>query len=228
MCGKFTAMASWAAVVDFSRAFTRTSEGGGNDHVAHYRVGRPASVIVFDQENQERISVMMRWGWPKGRDPHAIGLFHCRSETLHKLPTFRDQFAAGQRGIVVVRTFNEARDILRPPKNKPTAPATVKETEQFEIDPGDDAPLGFAVLWDAFPIAGSGELLRAFIQCTVPANALIVSTDPQMDRMPAFLRYEDWTIWLGETDATLGEVQGLLQTMEGVHWKIAPEKRAPK
>ena len=56
MCGKFTAMVSWAQIVAFSEAFLerRDDDGpggeGSNDDVATYRVNGLLPVIVWDAE----------------------------------------------------------------------------------------------------------------------------------------------------------------------------------
>lgn len=143
MCGKFTRMASWAGVVDFSQPLTRDRmEDSGNDKVAGFRVGDQIPVIVYDGELPERLELMMQWGFPhatKRLDP-----IHCRSETIDVRPTFKPLFEGGMRGLVVVRTFNEGEEVG-------------KKTVQYVIDPKEDAPLAFAVLWNKFQI-GEREL----------------------------------------------------------------------
>ena len=46
---------------------------------------------------------------------------------------------------------------------------------------------------------------------TTPANALISHI---ADRMPAILPREAWPIWLGETDASPGQIKAVLTTFE--------------
>jgi hypothetical protein len=42
------------------------------------------------------------------------------------------------------------------------------------------------------------------------------------DRMPAILRREDWTTWLGETDASPAEVKSvLLRSEDGGNWTMS-------
>jgi putative SOS response-associated peptidase YedK len=204
MCGKFTAMASWAEVVNFSQAFS--AEAGGNDQVVSFRVGGMIPVVVYDAELPERLVIPMQWGFPhqtKRLDP-----IHCRSETIDVRPTFAPLFAEGKRGIVAVRTFNEGEEVG-------------KKTIQHVIDPHDDAPLGFAVLWDKFDIGG--RELFACVQITVPANELISRIT---DRMPAFLHAEDWAKWLGEEPASSTELKAMLKTVEGVRWTMTKEEKA--
>ena len=61
MCGKFTAMASWSEVVDFSDAFTATA-GGDNDQLIGFKVMSQLRVIIWDREEKKRKVVPMRWG----------------------------------------------------------------------------------------------------------------------------------------------------------------------
>ena len=63
MCGKFTAMASWAEVVAFSQPLTRADvKEGDNDRVVTFRVMANLPVIIWD--GAARRVVPMRWGWP--------------------------------------------------------------------------------------------------------------------------------------------------------------------
>ena len=207
MCGKFTRMGSWAKVVDFSQPLTRdTMEDSGNDKVVGFKVGDPIPVIVFDADLPERVEMLMQWGFPtksgRGLDP-----IHCRSETIDTRPTFAPLFTGGQRGLVVVRTFNEGEEVE-------------KKTIQYEIDPKEDAPLAFPVLWQKFR-KGDQDLF-ACVQVTVPANQLISSIT---DRMPAFLAQEDWPKWLGEIPATPAELKAMLRTVEGVRWTMTKQEK---
>lgn len=206
MCGKFTRMASWSGVVDFSQPLTRDKmEDAGNDKVMGLRVGDHVPVIVYDADLPERIEIPMQWGFPhktKRLDP-----IHCRSETIDVRPTFAPLFSGGQRGLVIVRTFNEGEEVG-------------KKTVQYVIDPKDDAPLAFAVLWDKFR-QGDRDLF-ACVQITAPANQLISSIT---DRMPAFLSKEDWPKWLGEETASPAELKAMLRTVEGVRWTMNRQEK---
>ncbi len=206
MCGKFTRMASWAGVVAFSQPLTRDRmEDGGNDKVVGLRVGDLIPVIVYDSDLPERVEIPMQWGFPhktKRLDP-----IHCRSETIDTRPTFAPLFQDGQRGLVVVRTFNEGEEVG-------------KKTVQYEIDPKHEAPLAFTVLWQKFALAD--KELFACVQITVPANQLISRIT---DRMPAFLAQEDWPQWLGETPARPSELKSMLRTVEGVRWTMTKEEK---
>ena len=97
---------------------------------------------------------------------------------IDEKPTFADAFREGQRGIVVMHTFNEGLEL---PNGK---------TEQWTIDPGDGIPRGFAFLWRRFDLPGMPLPLYACVMVTVTASKLIM---PITNRMPAILEDEDWS-----------------------------------
>jgi putative SOS response-associated peptidase YedK len=212
MCGKFTAMASWSEVVDFSQPLT-VRDGAEEDRVVGYRVMSNLPVIVFDREAGKRRVVPMRWGFPHPNNWRSPQPIHARSETIESKQPFRRPFAAGQRGIVVVKTFNEAPDVEG-------------RSEQHTITPGDGKPLGIAFLWDRFTVGDIPMPLLACVMVTVPANALIATLPT--DRMPAILADEDWSAWLGETESDTATLKAMLKTVEGVDWRMAKEEKPPK
>jgi putative SOS response-associated peptidase YedK len=121
MCGKFTALASWSDVVEFSQPLTEGGGGegpggddGSNDEIVTYRVGALLPVIVWDAETRARRVVKMRWGFPDPRDWRRPRPIHARSETIDGKEPFKTPFHAGQRGIVVFRTFNEGEEVVKP------------------------------------------------------------------------------------------------------------------
>jgi putative SOS response-associated peptidase YedK len=117
MCGKFTAMASWAEVVAFSQPL-----GTADDHPVTFRVMANLPVIVWD--GTRRRVVAMRWGFPHPADPRRPQPIHARAESIDERPAFAEAFRTGQRGIVLVKTFNEAPE----------------SGVQHVITPGDDRP----------------------------------------------------------------------------------------
>src|ERR1700743_2986585 len=155
MCGKFTAMASWSEVVDFSGAFTSSSGGGGNDQEIGFRVMTPANLIIWDAEAKPRRTVPMRWGFPRRGNWRAPDPIHARSETIDSKPTFAPAFATGQRGILLVKTFNEAMQVSK------------SVAEQYTITLGDDRAGAIAVLFERFNIAESPAPLLACVMVTV-------------------------------------------------------------
>jgi putative SOS response-associated peptidase YedK len=213
MCGKFTAMSSWAEVVSFSQPLTRDDVNEtDNDRTITFRVMSNLPVIIWDQEADKRRVVPMRWGWPDPKNWKVPRPIHARAETIDdpKKP-FARPFATGQRGIVIVKTFNEAPDV--PGKS-----------DQHTITPGDSGAIGIAFVWRQFDLADLPGMIRACVMVTVPANALIATLPT--DRMPAVLADEDWAKWLGEESAPLDDVKACLKTVEGVRWTMTKEERA--
>jgi len=217
MCGKFTAMASWADVVDFSEAFTDSGAGGSNDQPVGFKVMGELRVIVWDKEEGRRRVVPMRWGFPRRGNWRAPDPIHARSETIDSKPTFAPAFQTGQRGIILVKTFNEGKQV------------SPKVTEQHTIMLGDEPAGAIAVLYDVFSIAELPAPLRACVMVTVPANALIrtLTTEfAESDRMPAFLAKDDWATWLGENGASPEQAKDCLRTVEGIKWTMTKEEKA--
>jgi putative SOS response-associated peptidase YedK len=221
-------MASWAELVAFSQPLTSDSGGGddgGSDEVVTLRVGGLVPIIVWDAETQQRCVARMRWGFPDPRDWRRPRPIHARFETIDVKEPFRTPFHAGQRGIVVFRTFNEGEHIPKP--------SGATETRQWTIDPTDGQPRGFAFVWRRFEIAGMPAPMLACVMATVPANELIRRTIKSQEddpRMPAILEDDAWSTWLGEDGAVPAAAKAVLKTMEGVSWQAAPEpkKRSSK
>lgn len=228
MCGKFTALASWAEVVEFSQPLTGDGGGdgpadGGNNDIVAFRVGGPLPVIVWDSEAGQRRVVKMRWGFPSPKDWRRPQPIHARSETIDSREPFRKPFHGGQRGIVVFRTFNEGEEV-------PTRTGGTK-TKQWTVDPRDGRPRGFAFLWQHFKIPDLPTPLLACVMATVSANDLIRLTIKPLEedpRMPAILEDDAWSTWLGEGNPSPEAAKAVLKTMEGVNWQAAPEPKAPR
>ena len=194
MCGKFTAKASWTKIVDFA-----WSDLDPDDRVLTYRVMTNVPVIV--PNGDKRSVVLMRWGFPHPADWKRPQPIHARGETIDSIPAFAHAFRDGQRGIVIVETFNEAPE----------------SGEQHVVKP--TGPMGIAFLWRRFEIAPAP--LLACVMVTVPANALL--TGLPTDRMPAMLAEQDWQTWLtGSPD----EAKACLKTMEDVRWTMTRQERA--
>ena len=156
MCGKFTTKASWTEIVDFIWSAADDS----NDHIMTRRVMDELPVIVL--EGDERRVMPMRWGFPhpdKWQVPQPI---HARSETIDTTKVFAQAFRDGQRGIALMKSFNEAPDVKGP-------------TIQHVITPGDDKMLAAAYVWRRNEIAGRDLPMFASVQVTVPANGLLAS-----------------------------------------------------
>lgn len=212
MCGKFTAMATWAQVVAFSQPLTlpALAENSEEDRSVTYRVVSGLPVILWDIVERKRRVVPMRWGFPHPRDWRRPQPIHARAETIDTTRTFAQAFGDGQRGIVLMKTFNEAPDSDGP-------------TVQRTITPGEAQALAAAFVWRHFEQADMPAPMFACVLVTVPANQLIATLPT--DRMPAFLAPEDWDIWLGEKHAGIEQVKACLKTVEGVRWTMTKEER---
>ena len=167
--------------------------------------------------------VKIRWGFPDPWDWRRPRPIHARSETIDSKEPFRTPFHAGQRGIVVFRTFNEGEEVVKPSGRT--------ETRQWTVDPQDGQPRGFAFVWQRFEIADLPVPMLACVMATVPANALIrrtVKAAEEDPRMPAILEDAAWSSWLGEDGAAPADAKALLKTMEGVNWQAALEPKKPR
>ena len=98
MCGKFTAMVSWAQIVEYASMFTREGGKGQSEgetgEIATYRVNGLLPVVVWDAVAGGRRVVPMRWGFPGPRDCRRPRLIHGRSESIDAKEPFRK---AGRR-----------------------------------------------------------------------------------------------------------------------------------
>jgi len=204
MCGKFTAMASWTEMVEPSHASPAAE--GGNDRSITFRVMSNLPVIVWDRAGARRLVVPMRWGFPHPQDWKRPQPIHARGETIDTINAFAPAFHDGQRGIVLVNSFNEAPD----------------SGEQHTITPA--GAIGIAFVWRRFEVAVLPAPLLACVMATVPASQLIAGLPT--DRMPAVLAPEDWAIWLGEQSASAARIKACLRTVDDVRWTMTREERA--
>lgn len=199
-------MASWSEVVAFSQPLTSDRDyRGAEDFEVTFRVMGLVPLLVWDAERQRRV-IAARWGFPHPDDWRRPQPIHARAETIDTTRAFADAFRDGQRGIVLVKSFNEAPD----------------SGEQHVFEP-DAAKTGIAFIWRRFDV-GAAVPLIACVMVTVPANALIAALPAE--RMPAILEPTDWAKWIGEEPASPAELKAMLKTKEGVNWKMRREYRA--
>jgi len=185
-------------------ACRRGGEGRRQRPRLTYRVMADLPVIIWD--GTERRVVPMRWGWPdkNWKIPKHI---HARGETVDTTKAFAPAFLNGQRGIVVMRTFNEAPNVPGP-------------TIQHTITPGDLGAIGIAFIWRQFDVPEIAATMPACVMVTMPANQLIAAL--RTDRMPTILANEDWDLWLRSTP---DEAKACLKTVEGVRWTMTKEEK---
>ena len=222
MCGKFTQMASWREVYEFSRLFTARVD----DEVRTYTPMRAVPVVHLDG-NGDRIITPMIWGFTdrSGTTRRVPKLMHARGETVHQLRTFTEGFHA-RRGITFAKTFNEGKEF---PLTFEDGQRTGKSwTQQWTLRHKEGRPAVIGVIFDAFD-SGRGPECE-FVQVTVPANQLISSIT---DRMPLLLDgEEDISLWLGESRASIEEVMAVIRTREfSSDWEMQvedPSKKPPR
>lgn len=214
MCGKFTQDRSWSELHALMRALDpeeirkaaeRQAAGADDDAGDRVDVATPmrmARIVALD-ENGERQLVLMRWGFIAPWEPGKL-VIHARCETIDRLATFKDAFAK-RRGILVCRTFNEGQEIG-------------SKTKQFVITPRDGLPISIAVIWQPATLP-NGQPILTFAMATTPPNELISTIT---DRMPAVLKPDDWSKWLGEEPATPEELKAMLMPFEG-DWDMPPQ-----
>ena len=119
------------------------------------------------------------------------------------------------------KTLNEGEEV--------TTSGGKPKTIQWTIDPQDGVPRGFAFLWRRFELPDLPQPMLACVMVKVPASELIrakIAYNQDDPRMPAILEDADWNTWLGQNDATPEQAKAVLRTMEGVKWKVEPEKKA--
>jgi len=204
MCGKFTSKASWTDIVDFIHA--QPPREGDEDRSIALRVMSNVPVIAWDAKRDKRVLAAMRWGFPHANDWKRPQPIHARAETVDTTNAFAGAFRDGQRGIVLVNSFNEALD----------------SGEQHTVTPA--GPIGIAFVWRRFDVAELPAPLLACVMVTVPANTLL--TGLPTDRMPAVLAPEDWAIWLGEQPTSAAAVKACLKTVDDLRWSMTREERA--
>ncbi len=209
MCGKFTQLVQWEDVLAF---FDQTVVMPEDAPVTFATPMRMAKVIRLGEDGRPELTPM-KWGFSKPENPSfKSDHMHARSETVESKPTFAESFEE-RRGILMVHSFNEGEELAG------------GKTKQWVFSPKDRKPIAIAVIWQDWE--DDAGIVPCFIQLTVPANPLVAKIT---DRMPAILRREDWSVWLGETDVPLKDVKSLLRTFDDEgNWEMseqAPSKSA--
>ena len=222
MCGKFTQMASWREVHEFSNLFAARVD----DEVRTFTPMRAVPVVHLDR-NGERVITPMNWGFTdrRGDGRRTPKHMHARGETVHQLRTFTEPFHL-RRGITFAKTFNEGREV---PLAYEDGERTGKSwTQQWSIRHKEGRPAIIGVIYDQFDVGRGPEC--EFVQVTVPANQLISAIT---DRMPLLLDGDDdIALWLGEWRAPIEEVMALIRTREfSSDWEMDvedPSKKPPR
>jgi len=222
MCGKFTYMATWAEVHDFSQPLVQRPTNAPEETATPMR---PAPVLHTDAAGARTLTEM-RWGFTGDRNGRAYPEhIHARDDKLLTSRLWRPHFE-GRRGILVVGSFNEGEEVATYKPDRVTPTGNTK-TRQWTIRPKDGSRLAIAVIYRTAQ-APAGEVLE-FVMCTAAANkgiARFVVADPD-PRMPAVLHEDDIPVWLGEVPASPEEIRAVLRPYEDEgRWDMAPSDGA--
>ncbi len=139
----------------------------------------------------------------------------------------RTPFNAGQRGIVLFRTFNEGEEVVKPSGRPQTAMddrSAGRATASLR--------LRVAALRDRGPTCATAVLRHGDGAGQRPHPSTIKPMEAE-PRMPAILDDERggdsvWATSLGEDGATPNTARALLKTMKDVNWTAAPEPKKPR
>ena len=147
---------------------------------------QPMPVVRVDAARRRRKLTLVRWGLvpPWAADPKVgARMINARSETVARLPAFRDPFRE-RRCLVPASGFFEWR-------------RAEKGRQPYLLRHRDGRLLALAGLWDRWqPAPGDTrpeEPLETCVVLTTPANELVARLH---DRMPLILRAEDYEVWL--------------------------------
>lgn len=152
--------------------------------------------IIFAEDNKRTMKEALWWlvpKWAKNPDERKYPTFNARAETAHEKATFKEPLRH-KRCIIPASGFYEWQK-------------AGSSKQPHYILKKDDAPLGFAGLYDIW----QGKLLSCTI-LTTTANKLMATLH---NRMPVILKEADYDFWLDPEVTEVEEVQGLLIPFEG-------------
>lgn len=180
MCGRFSQHYTWQEVHAFSEPLT-LAPGRGNLQ-PRYNIAPTTDVDIIVAGENGRDLISARWwlvpAWWKKTLKEVPSTFNARVETVDKASMFRDAFRR-RRCIVPASGFFEW-----------TGPKTARVPHYFSA--ADGGPLGIAGLWDRWR-SPEGEIVTS---CTMVVREADDWTRKYQDRMPSFLRPEQFHGWL--------------------------------
>jgi len=190
MCGRFTLRAKFQALADYFGVGTLQPL----DLRPRYNVAPTQRVFTLrlDDDGQRQFA-LLRWGLiPSWAKDEKIGnsLINARAETVATKPSFRSAFVK-RRCLVVADGYYEWQK-------------TDAGKQPYLIHRPDDAPFGFAGLWERW---GPDKLES----CTIITTE---ASDPLRhlhDRMPIILDPEAWPLWLDPGVEGKAVLQSLLR-----------------
>jgi putative SOS response-associated peptidase YedK len=140
-------------------------------------------VIRLDEETDERILVMMRWGlvpqWVSDAKKLGISTINAKAESILEKPIWRKALEK-RRCLVPADAFYEWQKL----------DAKTKQPYAFALRSGE--PFAFAGLWERRR-SPDGAVLESYSIITTSANELTASVH---ERMPVILKPSDYQRWL--------------------------------
>jgi putative SOS response-associated peptidase YedK len=217
MCGRYKLEVPFSEIV---RLYDLTvSHPSRFDNMpARYNIAPTQDVAVVRLNAQgEREFAMLRWGlipyWAKDIKI-AFSTINAIAETLATKPAFREAFLH-RRCLVLADGFYE------------WVATGAKQKQPYLIRVLDQQPFGFAGLWERWKDRERGDVIESCTIVMVPPNDICA---PIHDRMRAILARDDYAKWLGEVEATPGELRTMLKAcrvpMEAV--KVSPKVNQSK
>lgn len=195
MCGRFTQTKEGAAIAKTFHLATTP------DIQPRYNIAPTQPIAAITQTEDNRDLRIFKWGlvpsWAK--DP-SIGnrMINARAETAAEKPSFRAAFKR-RRCLIVADGFYEWQRT-----------GSSKKKQPYYIQMEDEAPFGFAGLWERWQ-DGEGSYLETCTILTTEPNKLMA---PIHNRMPVILHPDDHDLWLDPSLQDGRHVQHLLAPYE--------------
>lgn len=205
MCGRYVRK---SPPQEFGRLF---GAEGDFDLEPAYNVAPSQDVLVArNGESGARQLALLRWGlipsWAK--DPSfGYRTINARVETVASKPAFRAAFKR-RRCLVASDGFYEW--------------SQVNGKQPFFIDMADDAPFGFAGLYEHWQGEGEGQVIESCTIIVGEANDLIARIH---DRMPCIVDPKDYAAWLDPDVSDADKLLSLLRPYPSAKMALHPVSR---
>lgn len=187
----------------------RLQASGEFDDAPRYNIAPTQPVLTVRREHGQKVRRFstMRWGLiPHWAKDESIGdrTLNARSETVTKLPAFRDAILT-KRCLIPTDGFYEWRPMGR-----------VKQPYCFEVGEGDVFAL--AGLWDRWE-SPEGDIIDSCTVLTTTPNSLVADMH---DRMPVIVSPEKYEIWLDPDVIDFDAIKDILQPYDAEKMRRYP------